>query len=102
MAEPTEDVPYSISDHAVADDKKDNDLDETTQAPVNNANKIVKSITTYIDEAIVEHSGFDLIDLTEQAKMTPTQQIAVQKLVINHLRNIKDTITNKVEELKDV
>lgn len=92
MAE-TEDIPYEISDHAVADKETTSDED---QSLVND--ETIAAILIYIDEAEAEHNSFDLIDLTEQAKMTPTQQIAVQKLVINHLRNIRDTINNKVKE----
>lgn len=93
MAEPTEDVDYRISDHAVAEEEKTSDED---QSLVND--ETIKEIEKYVDEAIAEHDSFDLIDLTEQAKMTPTQQIAVQKLVISHLRNIKEIISNKVKE----
>lgn len=93
MVEPTEDVPYQVGDHAVADEDTTPDED---QSLVND--ETIAEINTYLDEAIVEHNALDLIDLTEQAKMTPTQQIAVHKLVVNHLQNIKETINNKVKE----
>lgn len=92
MAE-TEDIPYEISDHAVADKEQPSDED---QSLVND--ETIKEIEKYLEEAIAEHNSLDLIDLTEAAKMTPTQQIAVHKLVTNHLQNIKGIITNKVEE----
>lgn len=60
--------------------------------------KLIQEIRTYLKEAEAEHNSFDIIDLTEQAKMTPTQQIAVHKCVVQHLRNIKNTINNKVRE----
>lgn len=92
MAE-TEDIEYTVSDHAVADeDNKQTDPDQPNKS-------ILLEVETYLTEAIDEHNSLDLIDLTEQAKMTPTQQIAVNKYVINHLRNIKSTISNKIKEL---
>lgn len=89
----TEDIDYEVSDFAIPDD------DKSTPDPDRANKSILLEIQKYLAEAIDEHNGLDLIDLTEQAKMTPTQQIAVHKLVINHLRNIKTTIDNKVKEL---
>ncbi len=95
MAGQTEDVDYStVDDFAIADEpaSQPDELDQT----INDA--AFKEIDVYLDEAIGEHNSFDIIDLTEQAKMTPTQQIAVQKQVVLHLRNIKDIIINKAKE----
>lgn len=92
MAE-TEDIPYEISDHAVADPETTSSED---QSLVND--ETIQKIYKYLEEAVAEHNSLDLIDLTEAAKMTPTQQIAVHKLVTNHLQNIKEIINNKVEE----
>lgn len=93
MAEPTEDVPYGVDEFATPD-KPNEDADPDQQ------NKsILKEIQKYLREAIAEHNSVDQIDLTEAAKMSPTQQIAVHKLVKNHLENIKSTIDNKIKEL---
>lgn len=92
MVEQTEDIPYVVSDHATADPEKDTDPDQPNKS-------VLKEVQRYLREAIAEHNTLDLIDLTEQAKMTPTQQIAVHKLVANHLQNIKSTIDNKIKEL---
>lgn len=89
----TEDVPYNVSDHATPDNKEKQDVDQPNKS-------VLVKVQKYLEEALVEHNGLDLIDLTEQAKMTPTQQIAVHKLVINHLRNIKSDIDNKIKELR--
>ena len=89
----TEDIDYEVSDFAIPKD------DKSTPDPDRANKSVLLEIQKYLAEAIDEHNGLDLIDLTEQAKMTPTQQIAVHKLVINHLRNIKTTIDNKVKEL---
>lgn len=92
MAE-TEDIDYTISDHAVADEEQTSEED---QSLVND--ETIAEITKYLDEAIIEETSVDQIDLTEAAKMTPAQQIAVHKLVKNHLQNIKEIIDNKVKE----
>lgn len=90
----TEDVPYEVSDFATPDPvKKPDDVDKANQS-------VLKSVQKYLTEAIAEHDSFDIIDLTEQAKMTPTQQIAVHKLVKNHLTNIKSEIDDKLKEIE--
>ena len=92
-------VSSAVDDFAIADedalDNPDPDEDEletlvTTQA--------VNEVKTYLSEAIKEQDSIDQIDLTEGAKMTPTQQIAVHKLVKQHLINIQTIIINKVKE----
>lgn len=92
-------VSSAVDDFAVADedalDNPDPDEDEvetlvTTQA--------VNEVKQYLSEAIKEQDSIDQIDLTEGAKMTPTQQIAVHKLVKQHLINIQTIIVNKVKE----
>lgn len=92
-------VSSAVDDFAVADedalDNPDPDEDEvetlvTTQA--------VNEVKQYLSEAIKEQDSVDQIDLTEGAKMTPTQQIAVHKLVKQHLINIQTIIVNKVKE----
>jgi len=93
MTAQNEDVEYNVSDFATPDEGKTNDPDRHNKS-------VLKGIDVYLSEAIAEHNSFDIIDLTEAAKMTPTQQIAVHKLVTNHLRNIKSTVSNKIEELE--
>jgi hypothetical protein len=94
MTEPTEDIsgdidPFAIEDEATVDSAAEDQTAETL---------LIKELRSYVKEAIDEHNSLDLIDLTEQAKMTATQQIAVHKLVVQHLRNINNTINNKVKE----
>lgn len=88
----TEDIPYNVSDFATPEVEKKADPDQSNKS-------VLLDIQKYLQEAIAEHNTFDVIDLTEQAKMTPTQQIAVHKLVAEHIRNIKSTIDNKIKEL---
>lgn len=92
---PTEDVPYSqVDDFAYEDEdfSESNDEDTTVET------KLIQDIRKYIKEAKNEHNSFDIIDLTEQAKMTPTQQIAMHKCVVQHLRNIEQMINDKIKE----
>lgn len=91
----TEDIPYEVSDFATPEPEAPEGAD-----PDQPNKSVLLEIQKYLQEAMQEHNGIDLIDLTEQAKMTPTQQIAVHKLTLNHLRNIKTEIDNKLKELK--
>jgi hypothetical protein len=89
----TEDIPYNISDFATPDKEEEQDSEQPNKS-------VLLDALTYIDEAIAEHNTFDVIDLSESAKMTATQQIAVHKLVTSHLRSIKNIINDKVKELR--
>lgn len=93
MADPTEDVDYTVSDFATPETEKEQDPDQANKG-------VLKEVQKYLSAAIEEHNSFDIIDLTEKAKMTPTQQIAVHKLVVNHIRSIKTVVDNKLKELK--
>lgn len=100
----TEDEDYLVStavdEFAIADedalDNPDADHEDTDQV-INT--QLFADISKYLDEAILEHNSNDIIDLTEAAKMTPTQQIAMHKCVVQHLRAIRQTIKDKREEL---
>lgn len=94
-------VSTSVDEFAVADedalDSVDEDLDDDELEQNVNA-QAVNEVKQYLVEAIKEQDSIDQIDLTEGAKMTPTQQIAVHKLVKQHLINIQTIIINKVKE----
>lgn len=92
MAE-NEDIDYTISDHATSEPEKKGDDDDQPNKSV------LIEVQRYLDEAIAEHNSFDVIDLTEAAKMTPTQQIAVHKSVVHHLKAAKTEVDNKLKEL---
>lgn len=91
--EPTEDVPYTAPDFTTPDRKSEEDEDQPNKSVLLDAQQ-------YLKEAIEEHNTMDVLDLKEEAKMNPTQQVAVHKLVITHLRAIKTVIDEKVQELK--
>ena len=91
MAE-NEDIPYSAPEFASADDEKQQDDDQPNKS-------VLLEVQKYLKEAIAEHNSFDVIDLTETSKMTPTQQIAVHKLVVHHLQSVKTEVDNKIKEL---
>lgn len=93
MAE-TEDIPYAVSEFATPDEEvQPDDPDQVNKG-------VLLEIQTYLDEAIDEHNSIDVLDLQEQAKIPLSQQVALHKLVAQHLRNIKSTIDNKIKELK--
>ena len=83
--------PFALEDD-VSDDAGVAEEEQTVET------KLIQELRKYLDEAESEHNSFDIIDLTEAAKMTPTQQIAVHKCVVQHLRNIRNTINTKVRE----
>jgi len=85
---------FARADEDALDDE--NEEFEDSEQVVNT--KIIQDIQTYLKEAIVEEDSIDQIDLTELAKMTPTQQIAVHKLVKNHLVNIQGIINDMIKE----
>lgn len=91
MAE-TEDIPYNVSEFATSEDEKQADDDQPNKS-------VLLEVQKYLEEAIAEHNTVDCIDLTEQAKMNPTQQIAVHKVVVSHLRDVKTIVDNKIKEL---
>jgi len=88
----TEDVPYTAPEFATPEDEKEPDEDQAYRG-------VLLEVQRYLNEAIAEHNSFDVIDLTEQAKMTPTQQIAVHKQVVHHLNSVKTEVDNKLKEL---
>ena len=94
-------VSTSVDEFAVSDedalDSVDEELDDDELEQNVNA-QAVNEVKQYLVEAIKEQDSIDQIDLTEGAKMTPTQQIAVHKLVKQHLINIQTIIINKVKE----
>lgn len=92
MAEPTEDVPYNVDGFATPEKENEPDEDQPNKS-------VLLEVQKYLDETIAEHNSFDVIDLTESAKMTPTQQIAVNKAVVHHLKTVKMEINNKLKEL---
>lgn len=92
MAE-TEDIPYEAPDFATPEPDDEPDPDQPNKS-------VLLELQKYLAEAIEEHNSFDVIDLTETSKMTPTQQIAVHKLVIQHLRSVKHELDNKIKELR--
>lgn len=94
MAGQNEDIDYNttVGDHAVPEDDKQEDEDQPNKS-------VLLEVQKYLDKAIIEHNSLDPIDLTEQAKLNPGQQILMHKLVVSHLRNIKSTIDDKLKEL---
>lgn len=93
MAEPTEDIPYSAPDFATPEKENEPDEDQAYKG-------VLVDVQKYFDDVIAENNSFDVIDLTETAKMTPTQQIAVHKSIVHHLKHVKTMVNNKLKELE--
>ena len=92
-------VSSAVDDFAIADeDALDNPEPDEDELETLVTTQAINEVKTYLSEAIKEQDSIDQIDLTEGAKMTPTQQIAVHKLVKQHLINIQTIIVNKVKE----
>lgn len=87
-----EDIPYSAPEFATPEPENEPDEDQAYRG-------VLLDVQKYLAEAIDEHNSFDVIDLTESAKMTPTQQIAMQKSVVHHLKHVKTEVDNKLKEL---
>jgi len=91
MAE-TEDVPYNVSEFATPEPEQQADEDQPNKS-------VLLEVRKYLEESIAEHNSLDVIDLTEAGKMTPTQQVAVHKLVVSHLRSVRTIVNDKIKEL---
>jgi hypothetical protein len=88
----TEDVPYNVSEFATPEPEKRTDEDQVNKS-------VLLEIQKYLQEAIDEHNSLDVIDLTMPGDMNPTQQVAVHKLMVSHLRSVKEIVDNKIKEL---
>ena len=97
--QPNEDVPYgNISGFATPD--REEPIDKSTLDEI--IVKALKNNDAYIEAAIAEHLTIDVIDLNENNKMTPTQQVAVHKLVVHHLRQIREDISQLNSKIKEL
>jgi len=93
MASENEDIPYTAPEFTTPEKENEPDEDQPYKG-------VLLEIKKYLKETIAEHNSFDVIDLTESSKMTPTQQIAMHKLVVHHLKYVKTMVSNKLKELK--
>lgn len=88
----TEDIPYNVSDHATPEPEEEQDPDQPNKS-------VLKDILKYLDEQIKIHNSLDLVEPNAEQIMTTQQQVAVQKQVVAHLRDIRSQISNKIKEL---
>lgn len=87
-----EDLPYiNVEDSALPEDKHE-DPDQPNKS-------VLREVAKYFNEAIEANNTFDVIDLSDSV-LTPTQQIAVRKQVIAHLRDVKSMVDDKLRELQ--
>lgn len=88
-----EDLPYSNINDFATPEKEVIDVDQPNKS-------VLVEIQQYLTEQIAESSSIKVIDLTRSTKLSVEEQIAVYKLVTNHLENIKSMIDEKVGKLK--
>lgn len=88
-----EDIPYSNINDFATPEKEAVDVDQPNKS-------VLVEIQQYLTEQIAETSSIKVIDLTRSTKLSVEEQIAVYKLVTNHLENIKSMIDEKVGKLK--
>lgn len=93
MADPTEDVPYNISEFATPEKEHQEDPDQPNKS-------VLLDVQKYLNEAIDEHKSVDTIDLSGSSELTAAQQVAISKFVIQHLRSVKIIVDNKLKELR--
>lgn len=91
MAE-TEDVDYTVGEHATPEPEKKEDEDQPNKS-------VLLEVQEYLDSKIVEHNTFDVIEPGGEDIMTTQQQVQMHKQVVTHLRHIKTMIDDKVKEL---
>ena len=90
----TEDIPYEVSEFATPEpDKKADDVDQPNKS-------VLIGVSKYLDEKIIEHNTFDVIEPAAEGVMTTQQQVQMHKQVVVHLRNIKSEIDDKIKELR--
>lgn len=89
----TEDIPYSVSDHATPEKETEQDPDQPNKS-------VIHDVKEYIVEAIAEHKSIDVIDMNKPGDLSVEQQMAVHKIVVTHLRNLEKTVDDKLKELK--
>jgi len=84
-----EDIEYLSSDLPAVDGDGDNAATEDLGA--------LRLAIKYIDAAIKTHNSLDSINPKDD-KLNPVQQVEVSKQVVEHLRNIRAGIANKLSE----
>lgn len=87
-----EDIPYSAPEFATPEKETEPDEDQAYKG-------VLLEVQEYLDEAIAEHNSLDVIDLNMPGKMNPTQQVAVHKVIVSHLRAVKTEVDKKLKEL---
>lgn len=99
MAEPTEDIPYTVDEFAVDNTGDDVASEETKLSP---QNALVKALRAYTKKAIIDHNSFDVLNIPQNA--TPEEKCAVfdemfnHKGLVAHLRQVEEIINNFVKE----
>lgn len=93
---PTEDITGDIDPFALEEDATD-DLRETVEE-MTVETVLIREIRAYLKEQIALHNSLDAIEPGGESVMTTQQQVQMHKLIVQHLREIKEIINAKVKE----
>lgn len=97
MAEPTEDIPYEVSDFATPEpEKKAEDVDRPNKS-------VLEEVSKELENDIKTQKSFDSVNLpanaTPEQKIAIFDEIAIHKGLAVHLEKYKAMIDNKIKEL---
>lgn len=96
MAE-TEDIPYTAPDFATPDEEQ-----ESEEVVLSKDSALVKAVRKYLQDAIKNHSSFDVINLpanaTPEQKIAAFDDMAIHKGLVMHLRSLQQVLNNIIEE----
>lgn len=98
MAEPTEDIPYEVSDIATPDKEppKGADVDQPNKS-------VLKELSEELAADIAANNSFSVINLPANAKpedkIAAFDEMAIHKGLALHLQKYKIMVDNKLKEL---
>lgn len=96
MVEPTEDIPYTVSDFATPDEEQVVDVDRPHKS-------VLVKISESMAADIARHKSFDILQLpsnaTPEQKAAVFDEIAIHKGLAMYLEKYKADIDKKIKEL---
>lgn len=97
MAEPTEDIPYIVSDFATAKEE------DRTPDPDQEKKSILTELSEELAHDIAQHNSFEVLQIpasaTAEQKIATFDEIAIHKGLALYLKKYKLMVDNKLKEL---
>lgn len=97
MAEPTEDIPYTVSDVATPEPEQPVDVDQPNKS-------VLVEVVKELEKDIAAHNTFEVIHLpanaTPEQKVAAFDEMAIHKGLALHLSKYQRMINIKLKELK--